>query len=273
MISEEEKNSSLSSVSAKASAFGSTKSADKRATEGKEEKVSRSKAKEGSFGLDANEMAEAGLHFGHRVSYCHPRMKPYISGVRNTVHIIDLEKTIIKFKEALNFIQGLVSEGKKIIVIGTQIQAKELVKKMAQECDLSYVSERWVGGTFTNFEIIKKRIDYFKDLENKKVKKELEKYTKKERAKFDQEIKDLELKFGGIKNLDKVPDAILILDMKKDRVAIDEARAKNVKIIAIADTNVDPNLADYPIPANDNSISSIKYILDKIIEVIKKNKK
>lgn len=244
-----------------------------KATEGKEEKTSRSKIKKSSFGLDTNEMAEAGLHFGHKVSYCHPRMKPYIFGVRNTVHIIDLEKTIVKFKEALEFIQQLVSEGKKIIVVGTQIQAKELVRKIAQECDLPYVNERWVGGTFTNFEIIKKRIDYFKDLENKKAKKDFEKYTKKERAEFDKEIEDLESKFGGIRNLEKVPDAILILDMKKDRVAINEAKAKNVKIIAIADTNVDPSLADYPIPANDNSISAIKYILDKITEVIKNSKK
>jgi len=240
--------------------------------EKKEEKPFSSKDEKSDFKFDSNEMAEAGLHFGHKVSCCHPGMKPYISGVRNTVHIIDLEKTIIKFKEALKFIQNLVLEGKKIIIVGTQIQAKELVKKMSQECDLPYVNERWVGGTLTNFEIIKKRIDYFKDLENKKAQKEFEKYTKKERAKFDREIKDLETKFGGIKNLEKIPDAILVLDMKKDRVAINEARTKKVKIIAIADTNVDPSLADYPIPANDNSISSIKYILDKITEVIKSNK-
>jgi len=239
----------------------------------KDENFTPSKAKKSGFNLDSNEMMEAGLHFGHKASRCHPKMKPYLFGVRNTVHIIDLEKTLPKFKDALNFIQKLVSEGKTLLVVGTKIQSKELVKKIAQECDLSYVNERWVGGTFTNFEVIKKRIDYFKDLEKKKSQKELEKYTKKERAKIDQELNNLEVKFGGIKNLERVPDAILVLDMKKDRVAIDEARIKKVKIVAIADTNVDPGLVDYPIPANDDAISSIKYILDKITEVIKKAKK
>jgi len=231
------------------------------------------KAKKSNFKIDPEEMMEAGLYFGHRVSRCHPRMKPYIFGVRNTVHIIDLEKTAQKLKEALSFIQELISEGKTLMVVGTKIQAKELVRKMAEDCDLPYVSERWIGGTFTNFEIIKKRIDYFKDLERKKTEKELEKYTKKEQMKIDKELDDLKVKFGGIKNLEKIPDAIFVLDMKKDKVAIAEARKKGIKIVAIADTNVDPDLADYPVPASDDSISSIRYILDKLTEVVKKAKK
>lgn len=225
------------------------------------------------FKLDFEEMLEAGLHFGHRVSRCHPRMKPYIFGVRSTVHILDLEKTAQKFEEALVFIQELVSQGKNLMIVGTKIQAKELVKKMAEDCGLAYVSERWIGGTFTNFEVIKKRVDYFKELERKKSEKELEKYTKKERMEIDEELKDFEMKFGGIKDLEKIPDTIFILDMKKDEVAIREAKKKEVKIVAIADTNVDPDLVDYPIPANDDAISSIRYILDKVSEVIKKAKK
>jgi len=231
------------------------------------------KDKKVDFKLDPEKMLEAGLHFGHRASRCHPRMKPYIFGVRNTVHIIDLEKTVQKFEEALGFIQELVSKDKVLLIVGTKIQAKGLVKEMAESLDLPYVSERWVGGTLTNFEVIKKRVDYFKDLERKKAEKELEKYTKKERMKLDEEIKDLELKFGGIKKLEKIPDAIFVLDMKKDNVAIREARKKEIKIIGVADTNVNPDFADYPIPASDDSISSIKYILDKFAEVIKKTKK
>jgi len=239
----------------------------------KENISSTSKIKKSNFGINPEEMTEAGLHFGHRVSRCHPKMKPYLFGVRNTVHIIDLEKTARKLEEALNFIQKLISEEKILMIVGTKIQAKELVKKIAQDCGLPYVSERWVGGTFTNFEIIKKRIDYFKDLERKKIQKEFEKYTKKEQAKIEEELNDLEIKFGGIKNLEKIPDAILVLDMKKDKVAIAEARKKGIKIIAIADTNVDPDWADYPIPGNDDAISSIKYILEKVAEVIKKARK
>lgn len=232
-----------------------------------------SKERKSSFKIKPEEMLEAGLHFGHRASRCHPKMKPYLFGVRNTVHIIDLEKTAQKFEEALSFIQKLISEKKILVIVGTKIQAKELVRKMAEDCDLPYVSERWIGGTFTNFEIIKKRVDYFKDLERKKTEKELEKYTKKEQMKIDKELSDLKVKFGGIKNLEKIPDAIFVLDMKKDKVAITEARKKGIKIVAIADTNVDPDLADYPVPASDDSISSIRYILDKLAEVVKKAKK
>jgi small subunit ribosomal protein S2 len=224
--------------------------------------------KKDNFNLDVEEMAKAGLHFGHRTSKIHPKMEPYLYGVRNTVHIIDLGKTKEKFEEALRFIQTLISENKILLLVGTKIQVKDLVKEVAIECGLPYVNERWLGGTFTNFEVIKKRIEYFKDLEKKKAEGELEKYTKKERAKIDQELKNLEMKFGGIKNLERLPDAIFVLDMKKDDLAVKEARMKGIKVIGISDTNCDPTLADYPIPANDDAISSVKYILEKVKEVI-----
>jgi small subunit ribosomal protein S2 len=230
------------------------------------------KAKEIEIKLDTEEMAQAGLHFGHRTSRVHPKMIPYLYGVRNSVHIIDLEKTKEKFEEALKFIQELISEKKILLLVGTKIQAKDLVKNVATECGLPYVVERWLGGTFTNFETIKKRIEYFKDLEKKKAGGELEKYTKKERAKIDQELKDFEFKFGGIKNLERLPDAIFVLDMKKDDLAVKEARMKGIKVIGISDTNCDPTLADFPIPANDDAISSLKYILEKIKEAIKNAK-
>jgi len=241
--------------------------------EKEDKKQTIAKDKKDNLSTQSEEMLKSGLHFGHKVSSCHPKMKPYLFGVRNVIHIIDLEKTTQKLKEALDFIQKLISEEKTLMIVGTKIQAKGLVKEMAEDCGLPYVSERWIGGTFTNFGVIKKRVDYFKDLEKKKAEKELEKYTKKERLKIDKELGDFQRKFGGIRNLEKIPEAIFVLDMKKDRVAIEEARKKEVKIIAIADTNVDPDLADYPIPANDDSISSIKYILDKTAEVIKKSQK
>jgi len=239
----------------------------------KEKKSEVKNVKKEDFKLNLKEMTEAGLYFGHRTSRIHPKMKPYISGTRNTTHIINLEKTIEEFNQALNFIKKLISEDKTLLLIGTKIQVKEMLKETAEECGLPYVSERWLGGTFTNFKTIRERVDYFKDLEDKRKSGELEKYTKKERADFDKEIRDLETKFGGIKNLEKLPDAIFVLDIRKDDLAIKEARKKGVKVIAIADTNVDPSLADYPIPANDDAISSVKFILEKVKEVILKNKK
>jgi len=228
--------------------------------------------KKADFKIDTEEMSQAGLHFGHRTSRIHPKMDPYLYGVRNTVHIIDLEKTAEKFKEALKFIQELISEGKILLLVGTKIQAKDLVKDVAKDCGLPYVNERWLGGTFTNFEVIKKRVEYFKDLEKKRTEGELEKYTKKERAKIDQELRNLEIKFGGIRDLTQLPGAIFVLDMKKDDLAVKEARMKGIKVIGISDTNVDPTLADYPIPASDDARSSVKYILEKVKEVIIKAK-
>lgn len=221
-----------------------------------------------AFGLNMEEMAQAGLHFGHRTSRINPKMKPYIYGTRNSVHIIDLEKTVDKFSEALQFIKELISANKNILFVGTKIQVKNLLKEVAEECDLPYVSERWLGGTFTNFEVLKKRIDYFKDLERKKKEGELEKYTKKERVDMDKEIMGLEIKFKGIKNMVELPEAIFVLDIKKDDLAVKEAILKKIKVIGIVDTNTDPTIIDFPIPANDDAINSVRYILNKVKEVI-----
>jgi len=183
-----------------------------------------------------------------------------------------LEKTAEKLKEALSFVKETIAGSKILLIVGTKVQMKDLTKEMATECGLPYINERWLGGTFTNFENIKKRIEFFKDLESRKAAGDLEKYTKKEQAEFDQKLKDLTVKFGGIKSLEKLPEAILVLDMKKDFLAVKEAREKGIKVVGIAHTNVDPNLADFPIPANDDSVSSVKYILDKMKEVILKIK-
>jgi small subunit ribosomal protein S2 len=232
----------------------------------------KEKTKKDDFQINPEEMAQAGLQFGHRTSGVHPKMSQYIYGVRTGVHVIDLEKTAEKMKECLKFIQSLVADGKVLLLVGTKVQIKDLVKKTAQECGIPYVNERWLGGTFTNFEFIKKRIEYFKELDRKEKAGELEKYTKKERSKFAKELKDLEIKIGGIKGLTKLPDVIFVLDMKKDSLAVREARAKGIGVIAVSDTNVDPNLADYVIPANDDAVSSIKYILEKMKEAMLKVK-
>jgi len=241
--------------------------------EDEKEIVKKAISEKDDFNINIEDMMKAGLHFGHRVSKIHPKIKPYLYGVRNTIHIFDLEKGAKEFKKALKFIEKLVSEDKILLLVGTKIQVKDLVKNIAQECGLPYVNERWLGGTFTNFETIKRRVEYFKQLKKKKAEGQLEKYTKKERAKIDEELHILELKFEGIKDLERLPDAIFVLDMKKDALAIKEARRKGIKVIGIADTNADPSLADYFIPANDDAISSVKYILEKVKEVILNSKR
>jgi small subunit ribosomal protein S2 len=223
---------------------------------------------ETNFNINTEEMEKAGLQFGHKTSRIHPKMMPFLSGVRNTIHIIDLEKSAEKLKEALKFIQKTISEDKILLIVGTKIQVKGLVKNTAEELGLPYVNERWLGGTFTNFDIIKKRLEHFKDLEQKKASGELEKYTKKERLLIDKKLKDLAIKFGGIKNLEKLPEVIFVLDIKKDILAVNEAKAKRIKTVGISDTNINPNLVDYPIPANDDAVSSVKYILEKVKEAI-----
>ncbi len=238
-----------------------------------DKKPSIKKLKESDFAINIAEMSKFGLHFGHKTSKIHPKMQPYLLGVKNSIHIIDLEKTAEKFKESLKFIADIISQGGKILFVGTKIQTKELAKNTALECGQPYVVNRWLGGTFTNFDIMKKRIDYFKELERKKKEGELEKYTKKERAEIDQKIRNLDVKFSGVKDMEKLPEALLVLDIKKDELAILEAKQKGVKIIGISGTNCDPTLVDYPIPANESAISSVKYILDKIKEVILKIKK
>lgn len=217
---------------------------------------------------DLQKMMEAGLHFGHKSSAVHPKMKPYLYGVRNTIHIIDLEKTATELKKALEFIQKLILEDKVMLLVGTKVQARDLVKKTAEECGIPYVNGRWLGGTITNFPVIKERIEYFKELERKRREGDLDKYTKKERADFDREIEKLETNLGGIKNLGQLPDAVFITDARKDKLAIREAKSKGIKVIGIADSNVDPGVADYPIPANDDAISSLSYILGKVKEAI-----
>lgn len=226
----------------------------------------------GDIKLNIEEMSAAGVQYGHKVSKLHPKMKHFVSGIKNNVHTFDLEKTAKEFEKALNFIGKLVSEGKVIIFVGTKVQLKALVKDSAEEVGVPYVTERWLGGTFTNFETIQKRVSYFKDLERKRETGELEKYTKKERLDFDKEIAILKTKFEGIRNMQKLPDAVLILGLDKDITCAREAKKKGIKIISIVDTNVNPDIVDYMIPANDDAISSVKYVLEKTKDCIINNR-
>lgn len=221
-----------------------------------------------SANLSIEEMTKAGLQFGHKKSRVHPKMRQYLSGVRNTIFVIDLEKVKDKFEAALAYVQALASEGKPILIVGTKTQFKKPVKEMALACGMPYVSERWLGGTFTNYKIIKKRVDYFKEQEQKLASGEFEKYTKKEQAQISKELKVLEKKLGGIKMMEKMPEAIFVVDMKKDKLAVKEAKENGIKVIGIADVNIDPDVADYPIIANDDSMSSVNYILGKVKEAI-----
>ena len=213
--------------------------------------------------LSTEEMTEAGVHFGHKVSKLQPKMKLFVSGIKNNVHIFDLEKTQKELSRALDFISKLVAEGKTIIFVGTKIQLKGIIQEAAEECGISYVTERWLGGTFTNFETIQKRVTHFKDLEKQKATGELEKYTKRERLDFDREIAILKTKFEGIKNMQKLPDAVFIFGIDKDITCAREAKRKGIKIVALVDTNVNPDIVDYPIPSNDDSISAVRYMLNQ----------
>ena len=215
------------------------------------------------------EMLKAGLHFGHKTSKTHPKMKPYISGMRNTIHLIDVEKTQEKLDAALAFLKELKSEQKVVLLVGTKIQIRTFIVETAKELSLPYVAERWIGGTLTNFETIQKRSEFLKELEAKRTEGELEKYTKKERLQFDRKIADLESKFGGIKKLEKVPNAIFVFDIDENRLAVNEAKRMGIPVIGIVDTNINPEDIDYPIPANDDAVSSVRYILNKVIETLK----
>lgn len=225
-----------------------------------------------NISISVDEMSQVGVNLGHKVSKLHPKMKGYVSGIKNNVHIFDLEKTAKELEKALAFVSKIVSEGKTIVFVATKIQLKAIVQQAAEECGVPYVTERWLGGTLTNFETIQKRVTYFKDLEKKKQTGELEKYTKRERLDFDREIAKLKTKFEGIRNMQKLPDAVFIFGIDKDITAAREAKRKGIKIVALVDTNVNPDIVDYPIPANDDAISAVSYIIEKVKETVEKSK-
>jgi len=219
------------------------------------------------------DMLKAGMHFGHRTNRWHPKMKPYIFTSKNGIYIIDLKKSQNKLAEALEFMIKLVSESKSILFVGTKKQVAGPLQKMATEIGQPYIVGKWLGGYLTNFVVVKKSVKKYLDLLEKKDSGKLEKYTKKERLEFDREINKLKERVGGLTSLNKLPDALFVWDIKEEETAIKEAQQKNIPIIAICDTNVNPELVNYPIPANDDATKTIALILETIKENVLEVKK
>jgi small subunit ribosomal protein S2 len=217
-------------------------------------------------------MAEAGVHFGHKTSSWSPKMQQYIHGTKGTVHVINLEQTIEKLEAAEAFVADLAQKGGVMLFVGTKPPAKTIVEAEAKRCGMPYVTNRWLGGTLTNFSAISKRLKYFLDLEERKSRGELAKYTKKEQLEFSKELKDLESKFGGIKFLGKAPDALFIIDITKETTAVSEAARTGVPTVAMVDTNADPTKVTHAIPANDDAITSIAFIMARIADAVLKGK-
>lgn len=221
------------------------------------------------------EMVRAGVHLGHQTTKWNPKMEPYIFGIKNTVHIVNLEKTLEELKKAMEFLKGIAAKGGNILLVGTSPAAKAVVIEAAALTQMPSVADRWLGGTLTNFKIINKRLEYFRELERKRDAGELKKYTKKEQHDFDEEIKKLQKKFGGIKHLMKLPEAMFILDPRKNDLAMKEAKLAKIPIVAMCDTNslVNPSEINFPIPANDDAISSIALIASYVVGAISDGKK
>jgi len=214
------------------------------------------------------ELLEAGAHFGHHTGYWHPKMKEYIFTQRNHIHIIDLEKTVTMLNKASVFVQDLVASGNAILFVGTKRQAQQAVEEEANRCGMCYVNQRWLGGMLTNFATIQGRIDYLVRLEDRKQKAEFEQLPKKERLKLEKKVLRLNSQMGGFKEMTTLPGVIFITDPIKDKIALAEARKMDIPVIAIVDTNCNPKNIDYPIPANDDAIKTIRLICSKIADAV-----
>ncbi len=213
-------------------------------------------------------LLEAGAHFGHHTSYWHPKMKRYIFAKRNGIHIIDLEQTVQMLMNACLFVRDAASQGKTVLFVGTKRQAQQVIEEEATRCEMFYVSQRWLGGMLTNFGNIQSRIDYLVRLEDRRNKGELDLLSKKERSKLEKKIEHLNGQMGGFKEMTSFPGVVFIADPLKDKIAIAEARKVGIPIVAIADSNANPDFIDYPIPANDDAIKAIRLICGKIADAV-----
>lgn len=222
--------------------------------------------------VSIKDLLEAGVHFGHQTQRWNPKMDPYIFTSRKNLHIIDLQKSLKGLKEAIKFVQEISSAGQEILFVGTKKQAQECIEKDAKDCGALFVNRRWLGGTLTNFATIKKRINRLKEIEAMEKEGSLEMLSKKEVSKIRDEKEKLDRFLGGIKEMNKLPGAILIIDTHKEKIAIKEAKKLNVPIVAVADTNCDPDEIDYVIPGNDDAIRAINLFTKSIAEAVKKGK-
>ena len=213
-------------------------------------------------------MLQAGMHFGHLTSKRHPKMQPFIFGQRSNINIIDLEKTATQLQIALNFVTEKVANGGTVLFASTKLQAGPLIEKYAKECGMPYITNRWIGGTLTNFGSIIRLPKKLKDLEGKFERGEMKKYTKKEQLAFQNEITKLKEVVEGMKTLEKLPDVLFVCDLKKDRTALSEAKKRKIPVVAISDTNTNPAGVDYIIPANDDAVKSLDIVIKLMSEAV-----
>ena len=208
--------------------------------------------------ISIKQLLEAGVHFGHQTRRWNPKMKPYIFGQRNGIHIVDLQTTLRLFREAVEFLTDVSSRGKTILFVGTKRQAQESISEEAQRCGMYYVNNRWLGGLLTNFVTVRNSIKRYKDLEEKRADGFYDKLSKKEVARLERERKKLEKNLRGIRDMDRLPDALFVVDSNRESIAVQEATKLNIPIIAVVDTNGDPDHVDYVIPGNDDALRAVK---------------
>ena len=218
--------------------------------------------------LTMKELLEAGVHFGHQTKRWNPKMQKYIFGERNGIYIIDLQKTLKKFREAHAFVRDLAATGGTLLFVGTKKQAQETVAEEAARCGMFFVNQRWLGGTLTNFATIRKSIARLKKLEEMRDTGEYERLPKKEALELERERQKLEKALAGIKGMEQLPSAVFIIDPRKERIAVAEAQRLGISIVAIVDTNCDPTGIDYPVPGNDDAIRAVRLITSRVVDAI-----
>jgi small subunit ribosomal protein S2 len=218
--------------------------------------------------ISMKQLLEAGVHFGHQTRRWNPKMKEYIFTERNGIYIIDLQKTVKKIDEAYYFIRDLAMEGGTVLFVGTKKQAQESIEQEAKRCEMFYVNQRWLGGMLTNFKTIQSRINKLRKIEKMEADGDFDLLPKKEVIQLKAEQEKLEKNLGGIKEMKKLPSALFVVDPRKEHIAILEAKALGIPVVAIVDTNCDPDEADYPIPGNDDAIRAVKLIASKIADAV-----
>ena len=217
--------------------------------------------------ISMKELLEAGVHFGHQTRRWNPKMRPYIFGKRNGIYIVDLQRTLQLFEEASNFVRDLVSTGGTVLFVGTKRQAQDVVKEEATRSGMFYVANRWLGGTLTNFVTLRRSVERFKDIERQLGNTEAQ-ITKKERVHLERERAKMEKNLGGIRDMESLPDALYVIDTNHEHNAVHEANRLGVPVVAVVDTNCDPDAVDYPIPGNDDAIRAIKLFTSRIADSV-----
>ncbi|MCK5377881.1 MAG: 30S ribosomal protein S2 [Acidobacteria bacterium] len=215
--------------------------------------------------IQMKELLEAGVHFGHQTRRWNPKMKPFIFGKRNGIHIVDLQKTLKYFEEAAEFVRDLATNGRNILFVGTKRQAQDTIREEATRCGMFYMNHRWLGGTMTNFDTIKKSITRFKEIEVALAKEDSH-LTKKERIGLERQRKKMERAIGGIKEMETLPEALFVVDTEHEHIAVREANRLGIPVIAVVDTNCDPEDVDFPIPGNDDAIRAIRLFTSRIAD-------